>query len=186
MTLNNAYSYFEEAQKKALERFNQEIASLRSGRVKTSLIESIMVEHYGTRTPLNGVGSITVSDARTIVISPWDPGALPAIAKAIVEAEIGIQPIEDGKVVRLVFPSLTEETRERTIKTLGKYAEETRVRLRQARDEALKMIRDAKQEGDLTEDDFYSGKEKLDSMIGKANDEIEAIVARKEEEIRKV
>lgn len=186
MTLNDAYTHFKDIAKAAKDQLVQTIATMRSGRVKTSIVEAVMVEHYGTRVPLNGVASIGVTDSRTVTISPWDPSALPSIQKALVDAELGVQPMDDGKVIRLVFPSLTEEIRERTIKMLRQSAEETRVRLRQGRDEALKMIKDAKQKGDLTEDDFYTGKEKLDDMIGEANDEIETIITRKEEEIRTI
>ena len=106
-----------------------------------------------------------------------------AIAKAITEAELGVQPNVDGILIRLIFPSLTEEARTQTVKVLHKRAEEARVRLRQARDEALKEVRLEKEQGALTEDDFYQGKEKLDELIGGANGAVEALVGAKEKDI---
>lgn len=186
MTLNDAYKLFGGASKEALDRLRENVARLRTGRVTSAMIEGIPVEHYGAHTPLNGIGSISMADARTLVISPWDPSALAPIKKALTEADLGAQPVDDGKVVRLVFASLTEENRHRSLKVLNEHAEEARVRLRQARDEALRMIKESKQKGELTEDDFYGGKDKLDSLIDEANKEILEISRRKEAEIATV
>src|SRR5688572_13510979 len=109
MTLDDSYKHFKAAHTEAVGWLQKEISSLRTGRVKTNLIESLPVEHYGARTPLQGLASISSSDPRTLVISPWDPTALPAIEKAITAAQLGVQPIVDGKLIRLSFPSLTEE-----------------------------------------------------------------------------
>lgn len=186
MSLQNAYDTFELGKEEAMAWFEGEIAPLRSGRVKPDLVTKLQVEHYGTRSPLQSLAGVSSIDARTLAISPYDPSAIRAIEKAITDADLGVNPVVDGHVVRLAFPSLTEEVRERTVKQLHKKAEETRVRLRQTRDEALKMIKEEKEEGTVTEDDFYKGKEKLDSLIQEANNEIERAVAKKEEEVRAV
>jgi len=186
MTLNEVYGYFEDAKQAALRRLQEEVVTLRTGRVTTAIVESVQVEHYGARTPLNGVAAISSADARTLVIAPWDPGALEAIKKALADADLGVAPTDDGKVVRLIFPSLTEENRKRSVKVLGGYAEETRVRLRQARDEALRIIKQGKEKSDFTEDDFYAGKEKLDELIDAGNKEIATLVEKKEAEIAAV
>jgi len=186
MSLQSSYTHFETKAADALDWLKGETRGLRTGRVKPDLLEGIFVEQYGTQTPLKGVASISNSDARTIVISPWDPSVIPSIKKSITQADLGVQPIEDGRVIRLSFPSLTEELREQTIKMLHKKAEEGRIRLRRSRDEALEILKKDKSAGDITEDDFYEGKEHLDELIDKANDSIADLIKRKEEEIRTV
>jgi ribosome recycling factor len=186
MPLKEALDIFALAQAEALEWFEGEIAVLRSGRVTPELVEKVVVEHYGSRTPLQGLASVSNSDARTLLISPWDAGAATAIAKALTAANLGVQPNVDGKNIRLVFPSLTQEMREQTIRTLHQHSEEARVRLRQARDEALKILRDEKQDNTVTEDDFFDGKESLDRLIDTANQKIEGVTQRREADIRAV
>lgn len=186
MTLKEIEESFELEGEGALEWFEQQIATLRTGRVRPDLLDSIVVEHYGVRTPLKGLCSIANSDARTLVVTPWDPGAVPAISKAIVAAQLGVQPIDDGKVIRLPFPSLTDELRAQTIKHLNRVAEEARIRLRRGRDEGMNMLKEGKQDKSLTEDDFYEGKEKLDAMIDKFNDRIAQLIEKKEKEIKTV
>lgn len=186
MTLEAAYRQFDTAAADALEWLAQELATLRTGRVTTLVIAAIPVEHYGTRTPLNGLASITQADARTLVVSPWDASATPAIQKALVEAQLGVQPAVDGKLIRLSFPSLTSESRVTAIKKLHRIAEDARVRLRRGRDEALAKIRAEKESGDLTEDDFYLGKKELDDSIAEANKKIAALIETKETEIKQV
>jgi len=183
MALKDKYEMFELEGEEAIEWYKQEIASLRTGRVTTELIAHINVEHYGAKTPLNGLASVTNSDARTLVVSAWDKGAVPAIEKALTEAQLGVMPAVDGEIIRLVFPSLTQEAREQTVKQLHNKTEEARVRLRQARDEMLKEIKDEKEKGDLTEDDFYEGKKKLDEMIDDMNHKLEEAAKAKEGDI---
>lgn len=184
--LQDAYDLFEVGKQEAMEWFSNEIAGLRTGRVKPDLITKVQVEHYGTRNPLQSLASVSSTDARTLLISPYDPSAIKAIDKAITDADLGVNPTVDGHVIRLSFPSLTEEIRERTVKQLHKKAEEARIRLRQIRDEALKMIREEREDGKLPEDDFYNGKDKLDELIHQANEEIENSVKKKEDEIKTV
>ncbi len=186
MSLKDAYELFAEAKKETLAWFTKEIAQLRTGRARPDLVSHLFVEHYGARTPLQGLAAITSADARTIVISPWDPGVLPSIEKAITAAALGVLPIADGKVIRLSFPSLTEELREQTVRALHRQAEEARARLRQARDGALDVLRADRKSSAITDDDFYDGRKKLDDMINETNDEIEALIRKKEEEIRTV
>lgn len=186
MILDDARAHFEEGKASTLEWLAGELAGLRSGRVKPELIASIPVEHYGTRTPLQGLASVSSSDARTLTVSPWDPTAVAAIERALTQANLGVQPIIDGKIIRLSFPSLTEEVRQQTIKQIHAKAEEARIRLRRARDEALAMLKVAKQSSDITEDDFYDGREELDKLIDTANEDVNSRVGRKEEEVKTV
>ena len=186
MPLQEVQKFFEAAGQEAQAWLAGEIATLRSGRVTPDLVERIPVDYYGSRTPLQGLASISNSDARTLVISVWDAGAVTAIAKALTTAALGAQPAIDGSVVRLVFPSLTEEIREETVKMVYRRAEEARVRLRQARDEALKQFKEEKEAGQITEDDFFEGKKKLDEMIDAGNRALEAIAAKKEADVRTI
>ncbi len=186
MTQQDIYDIFEEARIEAVGWFSGEMVGMRTGRVTPDLVERIPVEHYGSRTPLKGLASINNLDARTLVVAPWDGGAAAAIEKALSEANLGVQPNLDGQIIRLVFPSLTEEMREQTIKMLHKKIEETRVRLRQARDDALRLLKEEREEGSVTEDDFYATKKKLDELINEANAEIEKIAGKKEEDIKAV
>ncbi len=183
MSLQDAYDVFELGVQEALEWFQGEIVGLRTGRVKPDVITKVQVEHYGTRNPLQSLAGVSNIDARTLLVTPYDPSSIRAIEKAITEANLGVNPTVDGQVVRLAFPSLTAEIREQTVRQLHKKAEEARIRLRQSRDEALKMIKEEKENDSLPEDDFYNGKEKLDEMIHAANEEIEKIMKKKEEEI---
>lgn len=186
MSLPTTYATFDQAAAEINVWFVNELATLRTGRATPMLIQSLPVEHYGTRTPLNGLASITSSDARTLVVSPWDPSAIAAIEKAITLAEVGAQPAVDGKIIRLSFPMLNEEMREKTVKLLHRKAEEARIRLRQARDEGLSGLKRELQESDLTEDDFHHGKKELDKRIADANEAIATLIEQKEADIRQI
>lgn len=186
MPANEAIELFKTSSQEVLQWYQQEIKSIRSGRVHTELVAHIPVEHYGTRTPLNGLASISSSDARTLVISPWDKGVIAAIEKSLTEANIGVNPNVDQNIIRLVFPSLTTENREQTVKQLHKKTEEGRVKLRQHRDEMMKIIKQDKEGGKITEDDFYETRDELDAMIEKTNNDLEAIQTKKEEDIRTI
>lgn len=183
MAIDQAADHFAAGKEEALSWLTKEISGLRSGRVKPDLVTSVTVEHYGTRNPLQSLASVSSLDARTLLISPWDRSAIAAIEKALTEANLGVMPTVDGQNIRLSFPSLTQEGRETTIKQLHKKAEETRVKLRVSRDESLKTIKKDKENGDVSEDDFYAGKEELDKLIDEANTEIASIIEKKEKEI---
>ncbi|HSX24703.1 MAG TPA: ribosome-recycling factor [Candidatus Andersenbacteria bacterium] len=186
MSLQQAEELFNESSVEALGWFESEIAGLRSGRVKPAIIEDITVEVYGSRTPIKGVASVSNMDARTLVVSPWDKSTIAAIEKAIIEANVGVMPTIDGAVLRLSFQSLTEEVRLQTIKALHAKAEEARIRMRKGRDEALKYLKNEKEAGKLSEDEFYGGKKRLDELISKAQDELQERVDCKEEEIKTI
>lgn len=186
MPITRAEAIFREGQAEAIEWFEKEVAGLRSGRVKPVLVEAISVEVYGSRNPMKAIASVSSSDARTLIVSPWDKNNLHAIEKAITEANIGVMPTVDGQVIRLSFPSLTEEVRNQTIKTLHAKAEEARIRMRQSRDEALRHLKQEKEAGKLSEDDFYGGKKHLDDLISKAQDELQGRITSKEKDIQTI
>lgn len=183
MTITQAEGIFNAGKEEAMEWFEKEVAGLRSGRVKPVLIEAISVDVYGSRNPIKAIASVSSSDARTLVVSPWDENNLHSIEKAITEANIGVMPTVDGQVIRLSFPSLTEEVRNQTIKTLHAKGEDTRVRMRQSRDEALRHLKQEKEAAKLSEDDFYGGKKHLDDLIAKAQDELQTRIETKEKDI---
>lgn len=183
MPSERALIVFTDKKKEAWEWLTKEVSALRSSRVKPELVAAVMVEHYGTRNPLQSLASVSSLDARTLLISPWDKSATVAIEKALTEANLGVLPIVDGQVIRLSFPSLSQEVREATIKQLHKKAEEARIRLRTGRDDALKGLKRDKENGTISEDEFYTGKEKLDEAIDAANNEIASLVKKKEGEI---
>ncbi len=186
MPIQEAEHIFNASKEEAVEWFEKEIVGLRSGRVKPALVDSITVELYGARNPLMGLASVSNMDARTILVSPWDKGSIPAIEKAITEANIGVMPTVDGSNIRLAFPSLTEEVRNQTIKTLHAKAEEARIRMRQGRDEALRLLKQEKEKGVIAEDDFYGGKKHLDDLIAKVQVDIEERVRSKEQDIQTI
>lgn len=186
MPIQQAEAIFKQASDEALEWFEKEISGLRSGRVKPALVDSIQVELYGSRNPIKGLASVSNMDARTILISPWDKNAIAAISKAITEANIGVMPTVDGSNIRLAFPSLTEEVRNQTIKTLHAKAEETRIRMRQGRDEALRLLKQEKEKGTISEDDFYGGKKHLDELISKIQTVIEERTKAREQDIKTI
>ena len=186
MTLQNTYDDFDLAAEETVEWLGNEIATVRSGRVVPAILDSIQVEHYGAKTPLNGLASISSLDARTLSITPWDESAIQAIEKAVTEADLGVQPAVDGKIIRLAFPMLSEEMRDETAKQLHKTAEQARIRLRQSRDGALSALKKDKQTGDITEDEMHGGKKGLDQRIDTANKQVEEAISKKEADIRAI
>ena len=186
MALKEATQLFTTSKVEALEWLIQETTGLRSNRVQPETVMHIPVEVYGTRSQLQSLASVSSSDARTLVISPYDKNTIQAIEKAITLANLGVMPTVDGQIIRLIFPSLTEETRKQTIKVLHNKAEEARVRLRQARDEGLRHLKQEKEAGKLAEDDFFGGRGELDDLIAQANKEIDQIVTKKEEDIKSI
>lgn len=168
---------------KTLEFFKKDIASLRTGRVNPSILDGILVEAYGTKTPLVGLASINVPEARSIVIAPWDKTIAKDIEKAITAANLGINPVNEGAQIRLVVPQLTEENRKELVKKLNEKFEAARISLRQTRDEIKESIEAAFKNKDLSEDDKFRFIKELDEEISRQNDELKKIKDKKEEEV---
>jgi len=171
---------------KAIERFQEEIGKLRTGRASSAIVENLMVDYYGSKSPLKQIASISVPEPRLIVISPWSKDNLVDIEKAINEAGLGLNPTNDGQVVRIATPPLNEERRTELVKVLGKYAEEARVLVRQAREEAWDEIQDLVKSGELAEDDKFKGKDNLQKIVNEYNGKIEEIREKKEKEIMEI
>lgn len=177
--LNDSKGDFE----KVVEHLAHELGGLRTGRATPALVEDIQVEAYGTMQPVKALGSISVSDARTLAIEPWDTSVVKAIEKAIQESGIGINPAVDGKIIRLVMPMMTEESRQRLVKVMKEKMEDARVSLRRIREDVKKSIE--KQTG-VGKDDIRSELEQLDKAVKDYVAEIDQIGDKKEKEIMTV
>ena len=171
---------------KGVERFKEEINKLRTGRANPAMVENLNVDYYGAKSPLKQVASINVPEPRLIVIQPWDKDNLVNIEKAINEAQLGLNPVNDGQVVRIAIPPLNEERRTELVRTLGKYAEDAKVIVRKAREEAWDEIQELVKNGKLAEDDKFRGKDMLQERVDEYNGKIEEIREKKEKEIMEI
>ena len=163
---------YETAMKKTVDAYKAHILTIRAGRANPHILDKVMVDYYGTPTPLIQMGSITVPEAKMIVVSIWDGSALKAAEKAIVDANIGITPNNDGKVIRLVFPDLTEERRQALVKELKQVTENAKVTLRNHRRDANEGIKKLKKDGLITEDDTKSLEKDVDKLL---NDQVAVV-----------
>jgi ribosome recycling factor len=171
---------------KALDRLREELAELRTGRANAAMVENLMVDYYGAKSLLKQMASVNVPEPRLIAIQPWSRDNLVDIEKAIKESQLGFNPTNDGQVIRISIPPLNEERRAELVKVLGKYAEEARVGVRQAREESWDEIQDAVKEGLLAEDDKFRGKDDLQELVDEHNKKIEEIREKKEKEITEI
>jgi ribosome recycling factor len=168
---------------RALDALERELAAIRTGRAATALVERISVEYYGTSTPLNQLASISVPEAHTIVIQPWDRSALGAIEKAILKSEVGLTPNSDGTVVRLQIPALTEERRKDLVKLVHKRMEDARVEIRNHRRDVADEIKKSEKDGDISSDDTRREMELLQKVTDRWTAEVDRIGKHKEQEI---
>lgn len=171
---------------KTLEHFQQELQKLRTGRASAVLVEDLPVEYYGAKSPLKQVASVTVPEPRTIAISPWDKGVLPAIEKAIRESELNLNPNNDGQIIRVNIPALTEERRKDLVKVLNQKAEDARISIRKHREEIWEEIQNLAKEGKIGEDEKFKGKDSLQEAVDEYNGKIEEMREKKEKEIMTV
>lgn len=171
---------------KAIEFFKKEIASLRTGRANPSILEGVQVPAYGVMNPVNAVGNIAVADAKSMTITPWDKNIIKDLEKAIVDADLGVGVVNEGDKIRLNIPQMTEENRKNLVKKLNEKMEESRITIRQARDEVKEAIEKAEKDKDISEDDKYQYIEELDEEVKRLNDQLKEIRDKKEEEIMTV
>ena len=177
---------YETALKKAVDSYKTHILNIRAGRANPHILDKVMVDYYGTPTPLNQMGSITVPEAKMIVVSIWDGSALKAAEKAIIDANVGITPNNDGKVIRLVFPELTEEKRKETSKDVRKRGEGAKVALRNIRRDVMELIKKEKKESIITEDDQKDLEEKLQKLTDDYIKKVDQMVDIKTKEVMAV
>lgn len=171
---------------KTISVLQQDLAGLRAGRANPQLVEKIMVDYYGTQTPINQLGNMSTPEPRLLVISVWDQKAIPAIEKAIQKSDLGINPANDGRVIRLLFPELTEERRKELVKILKKKAEESKVAVRNIRRDANEQIKKQEKDKLITEDDRKDLEEEIQKLTDNEIKEIDKICADKEKEIMSV
>ena len=176
----------ESKMQKALDRLDYEYSTIRAGRANPAVLEKVSVDYYGAMTPINQMAAVSVAEARILVIQPWDVSTLKAIEKAILNSDIGITPTNDGKVLRLVFPQLTEERRKDLCKSIKKYGEECKDAVRNVRREAMDKMKAKKKDGELTEDDMKSGEKDVQKLTDKYCDKVDQHVSDKEKEIMSI
>ena len=168
---------------KALDHLNEEFGAVRAGRANAKVLDRITVEYYGSETPLNGVATISSPDARTLVIQPWDTKLLKEIGKAIQMSDLGINPQNDGRVIRLTFPQLTEDRRKDLVKQVKKYAEDAKVAMRNIRRDGMDYVKKLKKNSEITEDDQKKAEKDLQDLLDKNIKKVDAALAAKEKEL---
>lgn len=166
-----------------IEHFLTELVKLRTGRANAALVEGILVDYYGSKTPLKQIASINIPEPRMIIVQPWDKGSLANIEAAIKKSDLGINPVNDGQVIRLAIPPLNEERRLELSKVLNKMAEESKVSIRNIREDIWKEIQEKEKSGELSEDEKFRGKDILQKVINEYNKKIGEIREKKEKEI---
>lgn len=160
-----------------------EFSEIRAGRANPAVLDKVKVDYYGAPTPVNQLAAVSVTEARTLTIQPWDASVLRQIEKAIQTSDIGINPQNDGKIIRLIFPPLTEDRRKEIVKDVQKIAEETKVQIRNVRRELIDKLKAMKKDGELTEDDLKQGEKKAQDLTNKYVKEVESVSAVKQKEI---
>lgn len=173
----------EEKMQKTLGNLKNEFASIRAGRANPAVLDKVLVDYYGTPTPVNQMAAVSVSEARVLVIQPWDKNLIKEIEKAIQASDIGINPANDGSVIRLTFPQLTEDRRKELVRDLKKYGEDAKVAIRSIRRDANDKLKTMKKNSELTEDDLKQGEDKTQKLTDKYIKNIDEVVAEKEKEV---
>ena len=168
---------------RTLDHLDEEFGGVRAGRANAKVLDRITVEYYGSETPLNGVATISSPDARTLVISPWDTKLLKDIAKAIQISDLGINPQNDGRVIRLTFPQLTEDRRKDLVKQVKKYAEDAKVAMRNIRRDGMDYVKKLNKNSEITEDDQKKAEKDLQDLLDKMIKKVDAATATKEKEL---
>ena len=168
---------------KTMQNYISELRSIRAGRANPHILDKVVVDYYGTPTPINNMANVSVPEARLLVISPWDKSQLKAIERAILAANIGINPNNDGHVIRLVFPELTEERRRSTVKEAKTLVEESKIVMRNARRDAIDDLKKIQKSSVITEDDLKNYTEVVDKTLAKNTDEVDRLFKEKEQEI---
>lgn len=167
-------------------RFKDDLGKIRTGRASSAMVDGLMVDYYGTRSPLKQIASISIPEPRTIVISPWSKDSLVMIEKAIKESDLGLNPSNDGQLIRISVPALTEERRRDFVRVLNQEAEKARVSIRKCREDIWDEIQVLAEEGKIGEDDKFQGKDRLQKVVDEYNALVEEIRQKKEGEIMQV
>ncbi len=182
----NDYDSIEEKMKKTIANLVENFNSIRAGRANPHVLDKITVDYYGAPSPLNAVANIQVPEARMITLTPWDPSTLKEIERAILASDLGITPSNDGKIIRLVFPILTEERRKELAKSVKTYGEESKVAIRNVRRDAIDKMRAANKKKELTDDVLKEFEDKVQKITDKYIDEVEKTCDKKEKELMEI
>lgn len=180
------YTKIQEKMEKTINNFAERLSEIRAGRANPAILNKVKIDYYGTPTPINQMAGISVPEARLIVIQPWDVSVLKDIEKAILASDIGINPNNDGKVIRLAFPELNEERRKELVKEIKKMGEEAKVAIRGARRDGIETAKAEQKEGNMTEDELKQAENEIQKLTDKNVEEIDKILANKEKEIMSV
>ena len=184
--MKEVFQAAEDKMNKTVNALVNEYAAIRAGRANPAVLDKVLVDYYGVPTPVNQMAAVSVPEARTLLIQPWDKSSMKAIEKAIQTSDIGLNPQNDGSALRLQFPPLTEERRKELVKGVFNYAEEAKVAVRSVRRDALEKLKDMKKKADITEDDLKNGEKKMQDLTDKFCKEIDGIAAKKEKEIMEI
>ena len=184
--MNELLNFTEEKMKKTLSALERDYNAVRAGRANAAVLDRITVDYYGVASPIQQVAAVSVPEARTLMIQPWDASILRDIEKAILTSDIGINPQNDGRVIRLMFPPLTEERRKEIVKDIRKTAEDSKVAIRNLRRDALEKLKGLKKANQITEDDEQNGEKKIQNLTDKYCKEVDNMSAAKEKEIMQV
>jgi ribosome recycling factor len=184
--LNDVYTDTRDRMKKVIDNLERDFKRVRTGRASVSLLDGIRVEYYGTSTPLNQIATLTVPEPRSITIQPWDTAAIGEVEKAILKSELGLTPMNDGKVIRIGIPPLTEERRRDLVKVVRKMAEESKVALRNIRRDGNEMLKDLKKDKAISEDEQFRGQDEIQKITDDFIKQADAVYAGKEKEILEV
>ena len=180
---------FEKAERKmgkSLDHLAEEYAAVRAGRANPAVLDKIKVDYYGAPTPINQLAAVAVTEARVLTISPWDTSVLKLIEKAIQTSDLGVNPQNDGKIIRLVFPPLNEERRKDLVKDISKLAEEAKVAVRSIRRDAIEKLKEMKKTSEITEDDQKQGEKKIQDLTDKYVKKVDQTFEKKEKEIMEI
>ena len=175
-----------EKTEKTVSVLNGEYITIRAGRANPHILDKVLVDYYGTPTPINQVGNMSVTEGRCLVISPWDASMLKVIEKQLIAENLGINPVNDGKVIRLVFPALTEERRKELVKQIKKMAEDSKVAVRNIRRDGMDSLKKMKNNKELSEDEHASSEKEVDKVISEAIEKIDKLCQDKEKDIMSV
>ena len=184
--MEQVFKTAEDKMSKTVNALLGEYASIRAGRANPNVLDKVMVEYYGVPTPVNLVAAVSVPEARTLLIQPWDKSTLKLIEKAILTSDIGLNPQNDGSVLRLVFPPLTEERRRELVKGVYKYCEEAKIAVRSIRRDAMDKLKDMKKKSEITEDDLKNAEKKMQTLTDRFCKEIDETAAAKDKEIMEI
>lgn len=176
----------EEKMKKAIDVLRKEYASLRAGRATPALLDKIAVDYYGAPTPINQLANISVPEPRSLVIQPWDKSAMAGIEKAILKSDLGLTPNNDGTVIRLTIPQLTQERRNEMVKVVKKKAEDAKVAIRNIRRDANDHLKDLEKKHEISEDDFKRAQDDVQKLTDKSIKEVDQVMEHKEQEVMEV